>query len=75
MRTTKIKTLPQLAGLDQADPSLVSVVRDHFLTVPPVGSRSLVAGLQEGDGQAAMLDQTYFHERKKGGFFIGKKLK
>ena len=69
-----MKTLPRLAGLDQADPSLVSAVREHFLTAPPSGSRALVPGLQEGDGQAAMLDQGYFHESKKGGFFIGENL-
>ena len=69
--------MPGLAGLDQGDPSLVEAVQHLFLAPP-----SLAADLQpcpgclpqllQGDGQAAMLDQTYFNERKKGGFFVGK---
>ena len=67
-----VRTVPGLAGLDQGSPSLVAAIQHLYLLPPPLADiLSLPITAMEGDGQAAMLDQTYFHERKKGGFFIG----
>ena len=46
-----------------------------FLAPPPLADALELHDMRdEGDGQATMLDQSYFHERKKGGFFIGEEL-
>jgi len=66
---------PRLNCLHQADPGLVAAIRSQ-LTPPPVSTPydlSGTHGLGDGwwaDGQPRCLDQTYFHEQKKGGFFI-----
>ena len=45
-------------------------VKKHILLPPPSWAGPRLQP-QHGDGQAASLDQTFFHEKKKGGFFIG----
>ena len=70
-----VLTVPELAGLDQGSPALIEAVQLLFLSPPPLGpAQHLQNFALEGDGQGSMLDQTYFHERKKGGFFVGKSL-
>jgi len=68
---------PRLNCLEQDDPELVRTIKSIYLVPPTSTSKYNLSSTQQventgwwGDGQARTLDQTYFHEQKKGGFFV-----
>merc|ERR1712130_278044 len=65
---------PRLNCMEQDDPSLVRVIKSLYLNPPPSAAKYNLSSTHEsgwwGDGQARTLDQTFFHEQKKGGFFV-----
>lgn len=66
---------PRLNCMEQDDPELVEVIKSLYLNPPPSGAKYNLTSTNDasgwwGDGQARTLDQTFFHEQKKGGFFV-----
>jgi len=68
---------PRLNCLEQDNPELVRTIKSIYLVPPTSTSKYNLSSTQQventgwwGDGQARTLDQTYFHEQKKGGFFV-----
>ena len=61
---------PRLNCYSQEDPRLTESIKEHSLHPPSQDPYNLEGKHTLGDGQPRMLDQRYFHERKKGGFFI-----
>ena len=61
---------PRLNCYSQEDPRLVNSIKDNCLHPPSQDPYNLEGRHSLGDGQPRLLDQRYFHERKKGGFFI-----
>jgi len=66
----KIVIRPRLNCYSQEDPRLAEAIKEHSLHPPSSGPYNLEGKHTLGDGQPRMLDQRYFHEEKKGGFFI-----
>ena len=68
--TGQMTTRPSLNCLEQDDQELVAWVRENLLQGPAPGPYNFTYHSQDfsqfGDGQAAMLDQRYFYEQKKG---------
>ena len=61
---------PRLNCYPQDDPRLIEAIKEHFLHPPSVGPYNLEGLRTDADGQPLMLDQRFFNEKKKGGFFI-----
>ena len=65
---------PILNCYSQEDTRLVEAIKEHSLHPPSSGPYSFGSKLEGkhgiGDGQPRLLDQRYFYEKKKGGFFI-----
>jgi len=61
---------PRLNCYSQEDPRLAEAIKEHSLHPPSSDAYNLEGKHTLGDGQPRMLDQRYFHEKKKGGFFI-----
>ena len=61
---------PRLNCYSQEDPRLTESIKEHSLHPPSQDPYNLEGKHTLGDGQPRMLDQRYFLERKKGGFFI-----
>ena len=71
---------PSLNCYSQNDTRLAEVIKAEILHPPATGHYNLegkhvCGGVEDkdhtlGDGQPRMLDQRYFNEKKKGGFFI-----
>ena len=68
---TQITVLPRLNCLEQDSPFLVQFVKDNLLVKPESTPYRLedIDSLR-ADGQPNVIDQRYFYEKKKGGFFI-----
>ena len=54
----------------QDDPKLIESIKKHSLIPPSTAPYNLIGAPTHGDGQPRLLDQRYFMEKKKGGFFI-----
>ena len=61
---------PRLNCYTQEDPRLAEAIKEHSLHPPSSEPYNLEGKHTLGDGQPRLLDQRYFHEKKKGGFFI-----
>ena len=61
---------PRLNCYSQEDPRLEGAIKEHSLHQPSTEPYNLEGKHTLGDGQPRLLDQRYFHEKKKGGFFI-----
>ena len=61
---------PRLNCFSQEDARLTASIKEHSLHPPSTSSYNLSGDHMLGDGQPRLLDQRYFMERKKGGFFI-----
>jgi len=65
---------PRLNCMQQDDPELVGIIKSLYLIPPPTAAKYNLTSTHDsgwwGDGQARTLDQTFFHEQKKGGFFV-----
>jgi len=61
---------PRLNCYTQEDPRLAEAIKEHSLHHPSTEPYNLEGKHTLGDGQPRLLDQRYFHEKKKGGFFI-----
>lgn len=68
--TATIVIRPRLNCYSQEDPRLVEAIREHSLQPPSGAPYNLEGKHTLGDGQPRLLDQRYFGEKKKGGFFI-----
>ena len=72
--------MPSLNCYSQEDPRLAAVIKEQFLLPPSsdpynLEGKHVCGGVDDkdhtlGDGQPRLLDQRYFHKKKKGGFFI-----
>ena len=54
----------------QEDLRLTNSIKKDFLHPPSLSEYNLLGDPTHGDGQPRLLDQRYFMEKKKGGFFI-----
>ena len=61
---------PRLNCYLQNDSRLVSAIKEKILISPSSNQYNLDGRHTLGDGQPRLLDQRYFRERRKGGFFI-----
>ena len=67
--TDMLTIRPHLNCLHQEDPMLIEIIQKEYLSPPPMNQKTMERK-RRGNGQDRMLDQRYFHERKKGGFFV-----
>ena len=65
-----INIFHRLNCYNQDDPKLIDSIKKHSLIPPSTAPYNLKGESTHGDGQPRLLDQRYFMENKKGGFFI-----
>ena len=65
-----INIFPRWNCYSQDDLKLIDSIKKHSLIPPSTAPYNLIGEPTHGDGQPRLLDQRYFMEKKKGGFFI-----
>ena len=70
MFSANIIIRPRLNCYSQEDPRLAEAIKEHSLHPPSPAPYNLEGKHTLGDGQPRLLDQRYFREKRKGGFFI-----